>query len=126
VSIVRKLDGFEKPWSDDRLHAELELWSGRVHELVAETADPRLAKKSEDWRFDRSDNSIWSGLHRYPLKASSGSHHLEFFSACGRVAIVGRPDRGDRFTLDVRSLYGVPLEMGDHVPDKLAVQDSLF
>ncbi len=126
VAIGRKLDGLVAPRPDAVLDGELDLWSARLHELIEERGDERVATTSARWRFSGAPDPIWNGLHRYPLKPESGAHDLVFVTASGRLAIVGRPGRPDRFVVDLRRLFGVPLVVGDHEPDELAVQDSLF
>ncbi|MGI9608526.1 MAG: hypothetical protein ACR2P0_20515 [Acidimicrobiales bacterium] len=126
VSIHRKLDGLEHPRPDEVLLAELDLWTGRVHELIEGSGDARLSPAADDWRFSQADDPMFNGLHRYPLKLASGAHDLEFLGASGRAIVLARPGRPDRFVTDLRKLYGIDLATGDHVPDELAVQDSLF
>lgn len=126
VSIVRKIDGVLRPLPDHRLAAELDMWRSRVHELVDRLADESLVTAADDWTFPGANDAVWHRLHRYPRKLSSGTHDIVFLTASGRVVVVGRRAGDDRFVADVRSLYGRVLELGDHRPDELAVQDSLF
>lgn len=126
VSIKRKLDGLVRPAVDDRLGRELDRWTNPVHELVAELADDRIEPESVDWVSPLAKDSRWMDLHRYPLKLSSGAHDLEFVGASGRAVMVTPPASSDKFVADMGQLYGIVLELGEHSPDELAVQDRLF
>lgn len=126
VSIRRKLDGLTQPKPDAALAAELDRWSAAVHQLMEDTSDRRVTAASEDWRFEMSDNPLWESLHPYPLKLSSGSHDIEMVSASGRAVVIRRPGSDDHFVADAQHLFGIAITPGDHVPDELAVQDSLF
>ncbi len=127
VSVRRKLDGLAAPRPDDRLRTELSRWSTRVHELIAEHADPRVSPTKDGWVSSVSTNPNWSNVHPYALRLDSGSHDLEFLTASGRVAMVRRPTSSDHFVCDLRQLFGLQIELLDEVtPDELTVQDSLF
>lgn len=126
VSIVRKLAGLIAPRPNDELRAELQKWAGNVANLIRQSADDRVGSADTQWNSPSIDDSLFDGLHPYPLKVETGNHDLEFLGASGRVAVVTRPGTGDRFVIDVRRLYGVELTLGNAAPDELAVQDSLF
>lgn len=127
VSVSRKLDGLDSPRPDDRLRTELSRWSTRVHELVAEQADPRVAPTNAGWVSSISTNPAWNNVHRYPLKLNSGAHDLDLLTASGRIAMAQRPTSSDRFVCDLKQLFGREIELLDEVvPDELSVQDKLF
>ncbi len=127
VSVRRKLDGLDNPRPDDRLRTELSRWSTRVHELIAEQADPRVSPTNDGWVSTVSTDPAWENVHPYPLKLTSGSHDLEFLTASGRIAMARRPTSSDRFICDIKQLFGLQIELLDEVvPDELTVQDSLF
>jgi hypothetical protein len=126
VSVNRKARGLVQPRPDDELVRELNLWTDRVHGLIADAGDERLEAKSVDWSSPLTTNPLWSRVHAYPLKPESGSHDLEFIGASGRVVAVRRPAGPDEFVFDLRKLFGIELALGDETPDELAVQDSLF
>jgi hypothetical protein len=75
---------------------------------------------------------VWEGLHAYPARLDSGTHHQEVLQICGRMAVLTRPGttagsgKTDRFVADLGQLYGIELDLGQYEPDQLAVQDSLF
>ena len=126
VSIGRKLDGMAQPKLDSAIESSLESASGLVAELIGAAGDARLTPMSEPWQFPDSDSHVWAGLHRYPLKLSSGSHDLEVQAACGRMMVLAQPGSSDAFVADLGQLFGIELDIGDYEPDALAVQDSLF
>lgn len=126
VSIRRKLEGLLQPRPEQALVDELDLWAGRVHELIGRAGDERLSPAADDWRFEQADDAVYTGLHPYPLKLDSGAHDIRLLAASGRLVVLERPNTGDRFIGDVRVLFGVELPLGDFDPDPLAVQDSLF
>ena len=126
VSIGRKLDGMARPKLDSAVESALESVAGAVSEVVVGARDSRLTAMSEPWRFPGAESPLWEGLHRYPLKLSSGSHDLEVQAACGRMVVVAQPGSSDTFVADLGQLFGVELELGEYDPDPLAVQDSLF
>lgn len=126
VSVVRKLAGLTTPRPDAVLREELRRWTTVTHDLIVEGADARITPTDDEWSSPSVADPLFVGLHPYPLKVESGNHDLEFLGASGRIAIATRPGTGDRFALDLRKLYGVELGLGEHTPDELAVQDSLF
>ncbi len=126
VSIRRKLHGLHQPRSERMLVEGVDLWTGRVHELVDRSGDRRLAPASDDWRFEHADDPVFAGLHPYPLKLDSGAHDILLLHASGRATVLERPSTGDRFVADLRVLFGLELNLGEFDPDPLAVQDSLF
>jgi len=126
VSISRKLHGMASPIVDASLGEMLERHRASVHRLVRYMNDDRLAVHTEEWVVPGVDDAAWVGLHRYPLKLSSGQHDLEVVGACGRMVAVTRPSSDDTFIADLGQLYGIELDVGDYESDELAVQDSLF
>ena len=126
VSMTRKLEGMVRPRRDDAIEARLDQLAGDVVELVGRSGDPALVGTRTRWSFPGSDDDLWSNLHPYPLKLESGAHDIEVLAACGRLVVIGRPGADDRFVADLGRLYGIELDIGDHRPDALAVQDSLF
>lgn len=126
VSIRRKLDGLLKPRPESVLESEIDLWTGRVHDLVMRAGEARLSPVSDDWRFAHADDPVYSGLHPYPLKLDSGAHDFGLLAASGRAVVMERPTTGDRFVADIRVLFGLELALGGFEPDPLAIQDSLF
>ncbi len=126
VSIRRKLDGLVQPRPAAVLEGELDLWTGRVHEIIARARDKRVEPASDDWEFEDSAADAFDSLHPYPARLESGQHHIVLRAASGRALIVERPSTGDRFVVDIRRLFGLELPLGDFEADPLAVQDSLF
>ena len=126
IAIGRKLDGMAAPRPDDALDEALAQHTTLVHHVLEVMDDARLQGMEVEWSFPLGNEAVWSGLHRYPLRLQSGAHDLEVLAACGRMVVVERPGRTDRFVADLGQLYGVELDLGDHEPDALAVQDSLF
>lgn len=126
VSIGRKLDGMAAPIPDATLAQRLDQAAAAVHTLVDTMADTRIEAAHDPWSFPGAEMSLWSGLHRYPLKLESGSHDVEILDMCGRMAALRRPGSADTFIADLGRLYGVELDLGDYESDELAVQDSLF
>ena len=126
VAIGRKLDGMVAPRPDAALDDALAEHMTLVHHVLSVMDDARLSGMDEAWSFPEAHAAVWSGLHRYPLRLDSGAHDLEVIAACGRMVVVQRPCGTDRFVADLGQLYGVELDLGDHEPDALAVQDSLF
>ena len=126
VSMRRKLDGLVTPSPIARIDREIDTWTASVQALLREINDDRLSATSNDWRFSMADDSLFSHLHPYPLKLSTGNHHIELLGASGRAVVLRRPAADDRFVADLRQLYGIVLPLGEHEPDELAVQDSLF
>jgi len=126
VSIRRKLVGLATPRPDEALVAELDRWTGLVHALIDARSDDRATKSSDDWAFGSATNPLWDSLHSYPLKLASGSHDIECMSASGRAVVLRRPGSDDHFVVDIQQLFGLVITPGDHIPDELSVQDSLF
>jgi len=133
VSIGRKLEGLERPLSDERLRKMLDANKDTVHRLIG--SDPligsdesaELVRPLDDhWRHPRADAGDWSRLHRYPIDLRTGAHDLDVLNACGRLIAVTRPGSSDQFVADLQPLYGIELELGDFGSEPLAVQDSLF
>lgn len=125
VSMRRKLTGLERPRPMVELERELDLWTERVHELVDSSGDDRLTSVAVDWE-GRPANASLPMLLAYPRSPAVGNHALEFVDAVGRAVIARRPDGADRFVFDLQALYGIELTLGDHEPDELTIQDSLF
>lgn len=126
VSIGRKLDGMASPLADARLTEKLLVVASAVDDLRNRIADARLSAHRDEWVFSNAEASVWTGLHRYPMKLTSGQHDLEVVAACGRMVVVQRVGTADTFIVDLGQLYGVELAIGDYESDELAVQDSLF
>jgi len=126
VSMRRKLAGLVQPTPDESLLAELDRWTSVVHGLIEDRSDDRVTRSSKDWQFELAANPLWSSLHPYPLKLASGSHDLEFVAASGRAVVLRRPESSDHFVVDIQQLFGLVITPGNHVPDELSVQDSLF
>ena len=126
VTARRKLDGLASPKTDEWLATELDRWSTRVLELIAQSSDPRLTAASNPWKSAVSDDPVWADVHPYPLRLDRGAHDLQLETASGRLALAHRPDAVDRFVCDLRQIYGYVLELETVEADPLAVQDSLF
>ena len=126
ISIRRKLAGLHQPRPPEVLLDELDLWAGRIHDLLERFPNSGVRPANDDWTFAGADDDIYRRLHPYPAKLETGAHHIVCRAASGRAAVVERPATGDRFVVDIRSLFGLELAMGDFESDPLAVQDSLF
>ena len=124
VAIGRKLAGLEHPIDDTDLVARLDATVERVAELLDGGGD--VVIEPRPWSFPATDPDRWRGLRAYPLTLDRGSHQLDVVDACGRAVVFTRRDLPDRFVADVGQLFGTPLELGDHTPDELFLQDSLF
>lgn len=124
VAIGRKLAGLEHPIDDRLLAARLDADVERVTALLDGDGDISIEPRA--WSFPGADGSCWSAVRAYPLPLDRGHHHLDIVDACGRVIVFSRPDLPDRFVADIGQLFGVALELGDHRPDELFLQDSLF
>ncbi len=125
VSMSRKIRGLVHPVPDAQLDRELDIWTGRVHELVDSGGDDRLTSVSVPWLAPNS-RTVPTRLLAYPRDPASGAHALDFVDAVGRAVICRQPDGGDHFVLDAQKLYGFELDVGTHTPDELTIQDSLF
>ncbi len=127
ISSNRKLEGFERPRTDEDLQHLLDTHREQVHRLMTLDRDPDLLRPLErSWRHPRADTERWSSLHRYPADLRSGSHDLDVIDACGRMILLRRPGGPDRFVADLQQLYGRELEFGAFGSEPLTVQDSLF
>jgi hypothetical protein len=145
VAMSRKLAGMASPMGEDELSDRLRTAVGDVH-LLLDSLD-RLpggkevppSKRERWWRFVDSDavsadgvevgagvSEPWAGLHRYPARLDRGAHRIDVLAMCGRMAVLGRSGSDDRFVADLGRLFGLELRIGDHVPDELVIQDSLF
>lgn len=138
VAMTRKLQGMASPIDEASLTDRLQASADDVHGLL-DSLD-RLPGGKEEWSVDQrrqwwrfvdfvnggSGSETWAGLHRYPARLDRGAHHIDVMTMCGRLAVLGRPGSDDRFVADLGRLFGLELEMGEHVPDELVVQDSLF
>lgn len=124
VAIGRKLAGLETPIDDRELEARLDADVERVAALLDTSGDVEIAPRP--WSFPGADQAGWSGVRAYPLPLDRGQHHLDIIDACGRAIVFERPDLPDRFVADIGQLFGAVLELGDHRPDDLYLQDSLF
>ncbi|MEM7271754.1 MAG: DUF2797 domain-containing protein [Actinomycetota bacterium] len=128
VAVKRKLAGLAAPLDDAALAAKLDHLVGEVHALLALASDAEATVTSrEPWTFPGAGAPIWDRLLRYPSRLDAGAHDVRIEAMCGRVAVLARPgDDGSRFVSDIGALYGIELDLGDHRPDPLAVQDTLF
>jgi hypothetical protein len=130
VATTRKLRGMTSPRGDDDLDRELAARCAEVHDLLA-TDEGRAAAPARPtrhwWHSPEADAPWWDRPLRYPTSLDApGNHHVEIQAVCGRLAVVTRPGRTDRFVADLGALFGREVELGDFEPDQLAVQDSLF
>ncbi len=137
VAVKRKLHGMAHPMDDARLAERLAPLVEEVHRLIgsndrlpgaddAGTIDDHVELTANPWSFPQSDSPLWQGLHLYPARLDSGTHHLEVVAMCGRMAVLARPGADDRFVADLGQLFGIELDLGRYEPDQLAIQDSLF
>lgn len=124
VAIGRKLAGLETPVGDDALETRLDEEAARVSALLDGDDDVAIAPRP--WSFPGSGRDTWVGARAYPLALDRGQHQLDIVDACGRAIVFERPGLSDRFVADIGQLFGVVLELGDHRPDDLFLQDSLF
>ncbi|MDA3039015.1 MAG: DUF2797 domain-containing protein [Actinomycetota bacterium] len=125
VSMVRKLQGFERPLDDALLRVRLNEATRRIHQLIEGTDG--VSAIEQPWRFDHSDR--WERVVRYPADLAVGAHELTILAVCGRVVLARIPgDDGaaDSFVADLGRLYGHELEWGRFGTPTLTVQGALF
>lgn len=137
VAVKRKLAGMVNPQRPHTLDDRLLPLVDEVHGLMSsldrlpgspnwDGTDGGIEPTSEIWTFPGADAPVWDGLHLYPARLDSGTHHLEIIEMCGRMAVLARPGSDDRFVADIGQLFGIELDLGQYEPDQLAIQDSLF
>ncbi|MEM9655494.1 MAG: DUF2797 domain-containing protein [Actinomycetota bacterium] len=132
VAVKRKVAGMASPMAEAALTERLDRLVDEVHSLISLSPDADGATTTRTyWSFPEADSPGWDGLVPYPSRLDVGAHHVRVAAVCGRVAVLVRPDGDgsdgpDRFVADIGRLYGIELDLGDHTPDALAIQDSLF
>lgn len=124
----RKLAGLVNPVPTARLSSSIATLASRVHEMIGD--DPSLRDGCEvidiPWSFAGVDTTTWSGLDRYPNRIDVGSHDFVITDVCGRFAVLERIGWSNRFVVDLGQLGGIVVDVGDHVPDPVEIQASLF
>lgn len=126
VSASRKLGGLCQPLSDVDLDARLEPLVATVERLIADHGSQHVVSTNTEWVNPASENPLWSSVRSYPNNLRKGAHNLTLRSFVGRMAAAEHTQSGDHFAIDLQPLYGLELELGDHEPDEVAVQDQLF
>jgi hypothetical protein len=133
--VARKLKGMTGPRPDADLEAALDELVPAIHGLAHGTSG--WAAQHDRWRFPGGEDPLWARPLPYPGSLEQGGHHLRLEQVCGRLAVASRPGpdgpdkrpaeaASERFVVDLGRLVGRELELGDFVPDALAVQTSLF
>ncbi|MEZ5279705.1 MAG: DUF2797 domain-containing protein [Acidimicrobiales bacterium] len=128
VSSTRKLAGLLSPVATEALEARVAGTTQRVLQMVDANADFAAATTPLDlaWRFEGVGSDTWSGLVAYPNRLDTGNHAFEVADMCGRFAVLAREGVLDRFVADLGTLEGCVIDLGDHDPDPVEVQASLF
>lgn len=128
VSAARKLAGLQAPVATEALEARVGATTERVLQMVGANADFEAATTPLDvgWSFEGVGSEAWSGLVAYPNRLDTGNHTFEVADMCGRFAVLTRESVVDRFVADLAALEGCIIDLGDHDPDPVEVQASLF
>lgn len=130
VSARRKRRGLATSVPDTQLDTRLAQSAEAVHHLLADATDDGtvqgVAVADEPWESAAVGQPVWDRLMDYPVHLGSGAHAVQVVEVCGRMLAVEQPRSGDRFVTDVAELFGFPIDVGDHEPDPIQVQDSLF
>ncbi len=126
VSASRKLSGLCQPLSDDDLDARLDPLAETVERLITDQASEHVVSTNTLWTNPASNDPLWSQVRSYPNNLKRGAHNLTLGSFVGRMAAARHSESGDHFAIDLQPIYGIELELGDHQPDEVAVQDQLF
>ncbi|MCP3935097.1 MAG: DUF2797 domain-containing protein [Actinomycetia bacterium] len=128
VSAHQKRAGMLAPKPTDEVAALVASARTRVHQLI--DSEPGLAPRCEtladDWYFGGIDTPPWRGLAAYPNRLDSGAHEFTVDDMCGRFASLVRDGTPDRYVADLGELTGVEIQVGEHDPDPVEVQASLF
>ena len=131
VAAKRKVAGMASPLDDAVLVERVDRLVGDVHSLLAQSPDADVVEATKDlWCFPGttagSERHMFDRLLRYPAELNLGAHHVTIEAMCGRMAVLSRPGDEARFVADIGRLFGIEVDLGDHRPDQLAVQDTLF
>ncbi len=126
VSASRKLAGLANPLDEPELDERLEPLADRVRQLIGADADSGVVSTLTWWSNPAAQRSVWQQVRSYPLDPRRGAHDLEILDVVGRMVAARRTNTSDVFAIDLQKLYGIELAIGNHEPDELVIQDSLF
>jgi hypothetical protein len=125
VSISRKLKGLIDPRPDSEVAELVDERAAQVEQQLVGVSGWEPAEES--WSNPILDNPNWDRTFGYPRNLGVGAHDLVALGACGRIALLSRPDpNADRFGADLKQLYGVWLERGVFDTPDIAAQHTLF